>query len=268
VATTPGADRLVTSTAQVWELPALRPVRTLGCIIEGPLVVARDGEWIAYATAHRIDVWDVACDRLIKTLPAGEITVMTLAPDNDSLVVCGADGHVWIVSVASGECLRDFPAHEGVIRAVAVAPDGSWMVTGGADGTTGIWDWETAKPLRGLSGPSGVTAVTPESRWLAVGTGDGTAQIWDPESGRLLHRLRSEGPVTTMAAARNRSWLAVGSSQGEQGAIKIWNARTGRPVTMMRAGSPIRDCRWFDDDRGLLVFGTSGTQVFTLLQRP
>ena len=93
---------------------------------------------------------------------------------------------------------------------------------------------------------------------LAVGSDDGLVRIWDPESGRLLHRLRCEGPVTTMTPTRDM--LAAGTATGT---IKIWNPRTGRPLTMMRIDSSIRDCQWFDDD-SLLVVAERGTYAFRL----
>jgi hypothetical protein len=62
-----------------------------------------------------------------------------------------------------------------------------------------------------------------------------------------------------MAAERGK--IATGTSTGT---IKIWNPRTGQPLTMMRIDEPIHDCGWFDDGRGLLVMAEKETYAFTL----
>nr|WP_296068780.1 NB-ARC domain-containing protein [uncultured Actinoplanes sp.] len=266
--------------AHVREMPRLRTVTTLDCTIgrSEPVVLADDGSWLAHVLgSHAVEIWDIRRNRFTARheipgpRPAGDgagprYGAMVLTPDGRSLVVCGANGHVWVIAVHGGDCTRRFRAHRGSIGAAVVAPDGTWLMTAGTDGTAKVWDWDTGACVRTLTGVSTVpaAAVSPDGSWLGIGTSDGEVQIWDPASGRLLHRLgRHGGEITTVAASSAGDWLVIGTRAGT---LRICNARNGHLATMMRVDSPIEDCCWYGGDRGLLVSGPGGHHVFSFVR--
>jgi WD40 repeat protein len=68
------------------------------------------------------------------------------------------------------------------IVCMAYAPDGRFLATGDVDGVVRLWDPETGKLLRALTGhQSAVRSLgfTPDGRELASGSSDGTIVLWD-----------------------------------------------------------------------------------------
>jgi len=275
----PDRQRILTNTndrtAMVWELPALTVGRRITCTITAidPMVLAPDRGWLAHAHwPHHVELWDVVRDRRLADheVPGPHVEgrqeffpypAMILAPDGDSLVVCGANGHVWIISAATGECRRSFAAHDAGINAAITAPDGSWLATGGDDGRVKLWDGNNCIEAFEVGGPVTSLTMPPDGAWLAAGSGDGTATVWNPPGGGEARRLaEQDGAVETVAASADGRYLATGTRVGT---ITVWEVETGRAVTLMRVDSPIDTCYWFDEDRGLLVFGTRGNYVFT-----
>lgn len=61
-------------------------------------------------------------------------------PKRLSLLISGAfDGEVRLWDVALKVCLRDFTAHEGIIRGIAVSPSGDHFITVGDDKNIKMW---------------------------------------------------------------------------------------------------------------------------------
>jgi WD40 repeat protein len=75
---------------------------------------------------------------------------------------------------------------------VAIAPDGKTAISASWDYTLKIWDTETGRELKTLTGHSwGVTAVAiaPEGKTAISASSDKTLKIWDTETGRELKTL-------------------------------------------------------------------------------
>jgi len=71
---------------------------------------------------------------------------LTLTSDGEFAIFGGADRHLHVWSVYSGECVRISPGHAGVIRAAAVTPDCRFVFSGGEDRLLHLWrlEWDYA----------------------------------------------------------------------------------------------------------------------------
>jgi WD40 repeat protein len=75
---------------------------------------------------------------------------------------------------------------------VAIAPDGKTAISASSDKTLKIWDTETGRELKTLTGHSSsvsAVAIAPDGKTAISASWDKTLKIWDTETGRELKTL-------------------------------------------------------------------------------
>src|SRR6516165_8427278 len=87
--------------------------------------------------------------------------------------------------------------HTSPVICIAFSPNGTLLASGGFfDNAVKLWEVETGRELRALSGHSsggvaitGVTALafSPDSQLLAAGSADGSVSVWDVQTGNEIH---------------------------------------------------------------------------------
>jgi WD40 repeat protein len=67
---------------------------------------------------------------------------VAFSPDEEGRWIASGseDSTVKIWDSRSGELVRSFRGHTGLVSSVAFGPDGSWLVTGSRDHTARVWD--------------------------------------------------------------------------------------------------------------------------------
>lgn len=187
-------------------------------------------------------------------LPAGAIArlgtvrfrhgygVFSVVFSSDSkMVAAGGMGRtISLWDAATGEELRRFPFHRGQPARVAISPDGKVLASvSPANSLVCLYDANTGKELRLLQGhQSGVCCVafSPNGKFLASGDNKGTVRLWDatvrnlpirppgqPDE-ELRHVSGDWGELHSMTFSPDSGLLAFA---GEDGKIRLWNARTG-----------------------------------------
>jgi WD40 repeat protein len=64
----------------------------------------------------------------------------TFTPDGKLLLLGHYDGTIRIIEAATGNIVRDVPAHEEAVMTLALSPDGKTLASGSADTTVLLWD--------------------------------------------------------------------------------------------------------------------------------
>ena len=101
-----------------------------------------------------VKVWEVATGRLLRTIDAHSLMVVTVAvsPDGAYIVSGGFDDQVKLWHAVTGEHLRTFAGHKGTIRSVVFSPDGRWVLSASNDATVKLWDSATGNLVRTFDG--------------------------------------------------------------------------------------------------------------------
>ncbi|MDA1231674.1 MAG: hypothetical protein O2856_12950, partial [Planctomycetota bacterium] len=82
--------------------------------------------------------------------------------------------------------------HPAVAIGVAFTPDGRQLVSGCHDSEIRVWELETGKLTRTISGHRGSVNdfdFSPDGKLLASSSSDRSVRVWDFESGQLLASL-------------------------------------------------------------------------------
>src|SRR5262249_37037575 len=151
-----------------------------------------------------------------------------------------------------------FPQQDEV-RSVAVSPDGRWVVSGGNGTHVKVWDVATGRvsfDFPGHSAPVFSVAWHPDGRRIAtagpVGRQHGV-KVWDALDGRVHVEIpvgRGAGPYQAAAFSPDGRYLVTGQLEG---AVQIWDARTGQPVaTLATHDREIRGVVFSRDGRHLV----------------
>jgi WD40 repeat protein len=177
----------------VLEEPAGTYIATLAFSPGGRALAVATGNPKDPARSH-ISIWDWDRGEVDQTIDAAA-TALAFDPTGSTLAAGLFDGNVEIRDVATGELVRGFRAHSGLVRDLAFSPDGAWIATAGEDGTVALFDAASGARRFVLPGHgflvSGL-AFSPDGRWLITTAPDGVVRVWTLDLDELIRIAKGE----------------------------------------------------------------------------
>jgi WD40 repeat protein len=147
----------------------------------------------------------------------GEITCTALDPKDYGSLLGFANGALTVFPVTWERVIQllPFPAHKKAVTAGAFSPDGDLAVTSSLDGTVKVWDAETCKKYVLDKNDGKAPPVPTPKLTIQAHTTGATAVTVSPSGEHIL-------------------------SGGAEGALKVWDIKTGklvRAITAAHAGA-------------------------------
>ncbi|HEX6398931.1 MAG TPA: hypothetical protein VF108_00495, partial [Actinomycetota bacterium] len=147
-----------------------------------------DGRLVATAAADRfepvtgrVQIWDWASERSLRTIRVEAVSSLDFAPDGARIAIAGFEGVAGIWDVASGTPIVELAGHSAGVNDIAFSPDGGVVATAGFDGTVRIFDASTGVSRLVLRGHGcGVRRLdfSPDGSMLASAAACDGVRIW------------------------------------------------------------------------------------------
>ena len=232
----PGTEDLRGFEWYYWNRAARGAPRVL--TMEGPnpiveaLAFSPDGRHIlAAGRGGLVCDWDtqsLKCERTVAVADGG-LTSLAYCPEQRWLAV-GSQSMVTILDAAAGTVQRRMPV-DSPVTALAVRSDGLIAVQHARDqilGRVDLWDGNTGKRVRSLTGQSGIEgpmAFSPDGQTLAVG--GLTIRLWNVASGDFSGRIQ-RGMVGGFSPDGRRIAVSAYNPMMQSDEIRVHSAATGQ----------------------------------------
>jgi WD40 repeat protein len=194
------------------------------------------GPW---AEDHSMRVWDLETGEEKFTMlgHAGEINVIKITPDSESVLSGSEDGIVKVWDLKSGVEKLTLVGHTATICCLAVTPDSCLVVSSAStperigdgpdkDHSPRVWDLQTGEIRFTLSGHTGwinSLDILPDGRTLLSSSMDQTLRLWNLDVGNETLCLPGSGPVVNPSGR-----LLVSGS--EDNTLKVWDLDSGGSI--------------------------------------
>jgi hypothetical protein len=140
--------------------------------------------------------------------------------------------------VASGQLLRRWQGHRGLVRSLAFSPNGTLLASGGSDWLIHLWDPATGQEVTGsLKHVQSVTSLVfaADGKVLASGSADGRIHLWEVMTGKERYQSEAfqlgEWGCVSVAFSPDGRRLASGTAGR---VIRLWDRATGAEVHQLR----------------------------------
>ena len=198
--------------------------------------------------------------------------------DSGRIVTASADRTVAYWDAMTGERIRRFQGHGGIVNAVAAARDpasGPLLVSGSDDRTARIWDGRSRTPAAVLEDEFQVTAVELSADSTVAYTGgiDNCITAWDWRAGRRSMKMAGHTDTVTCLALDPAGTHLLSNSM--DGTLRSWDVRPyveGNRLDRTFVGGThnaekgLLNCAWSAD--GTMVTGGSADRVVHIWDVP
>jgi len=216
-----------------------------------------DGRFILVAGERMpILVFEWATGREVREYPPHEPATWGLAvsPSGQHLLSCGNDGLVILRNLSTSAVEQRFEFEAKLVWTVAFSADGSKIAASVGLGPSPeeshlikVWSTADGKLLHQLTGHTGAVRTIgfrPDGGVLASGAFDGSVRLWNLTTGKEIRAITAHDGVVERVffLPDGRQLLTCGGPMHkvkpawEGGAVKVWDADTGREVKSWRGG--------------------------------
>ncbi len=211
------------------------------------LAFSPDGKMLAAvggtpATLGEVELWDVAQQKLLKSIPMTSDTLFgaSFSPDGTKLSFGGTDNEIHVIDVASGKELLGVKQHDGWVFGTTFSMDGTQLISVGRDGAcklTNLQDGVFIENINQIKGELVAIQREPKHDNVLVGGEEGVPRLY------MIHRPKAlvigdtttlireydkqDGAVVAVAFSPDGSEIAVG---GSTNVVQVYKTDTGDHV--------------------------------------
>jgi WD40 repeat protein len=213
-------------------------------------VFSPDGARVVTASDDRTArVWDARTGAPV-TPPLrhqAAVTAVAFSLDGTRVVTASDDTVARIWDTRTGALMTPPLVHQDAVAIVAFSPDGKRVVTASKSRELRVWDATTGATLLSWRVPDGsieAAMFSPDGAQVITVSGGHTVLAWDATSASPIARL----------VARERVAATRVVALGKERTARVWDARTGQPLTALL---------WHQSGITAAAFSPDGTRVVT-----
>jgi len=200
---------------------------------------------------------------VLNTGHRGDAKCLALSRDG-RYALTGAEDNIAILwDFRSGKKIRDYQGHTTEITSAAFSPDGRQILTSQQEGPAILWDLTTGRQVRRFGRrleSVGRAIFSPDGRWVLANEKDERDQagavVWDKETGAVVSIFRQGSSVTCMAFSPDGRKIVMNGQSGNEQALVLWDAGTGRELRFLRGHKEGYDSVTFDPEGRFVLSGS------------
>jgi WD40 repeat protein len=269
-------------TLKLWDL-ATGEVRAAWRAHPGPvhsLAFSPDGRLLVTSSySPSVGIWDATSGEEVDTvrLHSGDVSSCVFSPEGD-LISVGSDGTAKRSDAFGAR--QPIVLIDGLILGTRgfLSGDGSRLLTASAEGLR-VWETSGMRRREAHASQTRAGVFTADGDQFVTASGDGTLIIWDGLEGRKCIVLTDDpvkeirplavtglgNQVHCCALTRDGSRVASGHRDG---AVRIWDARTGRLQTVFTGHAGVVSCAFASADHRIITLDEEGSLRWWFLDGP
>jgi WD40 repeat protein len=228
--------------AFVWDVESGNAVQTVKFPDEKNAIysvdISADNKFLVTADwGGLVVIWDIATGKSIKAIsPHNRMGCyqVKLLPNNVYFISAGLDQKLKMIEIDTGEEIRNFIGHTGLVNSISLSPSGDRFITSSLDGTIRIWDIASGLQIRKIFAHRGGAynaRFDQSGKYLISGGDDFLVKLWDAGTGELISELAGHrGGVGDVNITSDMKYIISGSRDGS---IRIWNVAEKRELVSL-----------------------------------
>lgn len=271
---------------RLWETAGGKPVHWWPGQYTRGLALSPDGKRLASAADSEIRILDVSTGEEIRRFEAKQISGLAFAPDGSSLLgwgggfttnggkVVSSSAVVRLFDPRTGNVLREFRGHQGIVFSASLSPDGKTLATASRDNTIRFWETQSGRQLQQITISDDVEldqgkwlpsdlrpqlAFRPNRNLLAVSLPDHSIRLRQFPSGKELRKLTGhQDKINSLAFSSDGRLLVSG---GRDETVRVWEVETGRQLRQLSGHGSWVECVAFSPDNQTVASGSQDHTV-------
>ncbi|PSQ77801.1 MAG: hypothetical protein BRD35_02865 [Bacteroidetes bacterium QH_7_62_13] len=149
-----------------------------------------DGKYVLSGSGQSgtLKLWRTETGTVVRHFDEGDwdssyVFSVAFSPDGKYALSGNDDMTARLWDVETGELLRTFDGHSGLVIAVAFSPDGQYVLSGSSDMTVQLWnvgDGSLGYIFEGDAEGVNAIAFSPDGRYVLSGSKDDDVKLWTP----------------------------------------------------------------------------------------
>jgi len=185
------------------------------------------------SAGNPINIWDLYSGQLQPiSIKDFNTQSLVISPDGTNLIsrggTYGGGQKIKVWNLYTGYHKKTLKESTDSVFSLVISPDGKTVASGSEYSGINVWDLQTERIIRTISGHSRYSvqalAISGDGKTLVSGSNDATIKAWNFETGEFIHTFKKHSNGVESVAITPDGQTIVSGSKDKT--IKVWNLQT------------------------------------------